>query len=88
MVVVDSGGLGGAPLQAKVCDPFAEPQLHVQLAILLGRLQSAEPWRFRYLAHEESVVWGLTERIVAGLAPKLKQALGEDQKPDPPAAGA
>lgn len=38
-------------------------------------LQSAEPWRFRYLAHEESVVWGLTERIVAGLAPKLKEAL-------------
>lgn len=38
-------------------------------------LQSAEPWRFRYLAHEESVVWGLTERIVAGLAAKLKQAL-------------
>jgi 8-oxo-dGTP pyrophosphatase MutT (NUDIX family) len=38
-------------------------------------LQSADPWRFRYLAHEESVVWGLTERIVAGLAPKLRQAL-------------
>ena len=38
-------------------------------------LQSGDPWRFRYLAHEESVVWGLTERIVAGLAPKLKQAL-------------
>jgi 8-oxo-dGTP pyrophosphatase MutT (NUDIX family) len=64
------------------------------LAIPLDRLlddsawlQSAEPWRFRYLAHEESVVWGLTERIVAGLAPKLKQALdeSEDQRPDPPA---
>lgn len=38
-------------------------------------LVSQEPWRFRYLAHEESVVWGLTERIVAGLAPKLKEAL-------------
>ncbi|MEA2655789.1 MAG: hypothetical protein QOI23_1154 [Chloroflexota bacterium] len=38
-------------------------------------LESADPWRFRYLAHEESVVWGLTERIVAGLAPKLRQAL-------------
>ena len=38
-------------------------------------LQSPDPWRFRYLAHEESVVWGLTERIVAGLAPKLKEAL-------------
>ena len=40
-------------------------------------LESADPWRFRYLAHEESVVWGLTERIVAGLAPKLRQALVE-----------
>ena len=38
-------------------------------------LTSAEPWRFRYLAHEESVVWGLTERIVAGLAPNLRKAL-------------
>jgi 8-oxo-dGTP pyrophosphatase MutT (NUDIX family) len=42
-------------------------------------LESADPWRFRYLAHEESVVWGLTERIVAGLAPQLRQALqGEE----------
>jgi 8-oxo-dGTP pyrophosphatase MutT (NUDIX family) len=49
-------------------------------------LQSDDPWRFRYLAHEESVVWGLTERIFAGLAPKLTEALAEDQKPDPPAA--
>jgi len=51
-------------------------------------LQSADPWRFRYLAHEESVVWGLTERIFAGLAPKLSDALArsEDQMPDPPAA--
>ncbi|HXC76698.1 MAG TPA: CoA pyrophosphatase [Candidatus Acidoferrum sp.] len=37
--------------------------------------ESADPWRYRYLAHEESVVWGLTERIVAGLAPNLRQAL-------------
>ena len=46
-------------------------------------LQSDDPWRFRYLAHEEGVVWGLTERIFAGLAPKLIEALAEDQKPDP-----
>jgi 8-oxo-dGTP pyrophosphatase MutT (NUDIX family) len=38
-------------------------------------LESPDPWRFRYLAHEENVVWGLTERIVAGLAPKLREAL-------------
>ena len=38
-------------------------------------LTSGSPWRFRYLAHEESVVWGLTERIVYGLAPRLREAL-------------
>ena len=88
------------PFVAHLPDPVPpfvhdEQELEGVLSIPLDRLlddsawlQSAEPWRFRYLAHEESVVWGLTERIVAGLAPKLKQALGEDQKPDPPAAGA
>jgi 8-oxo-dGTP pyrophosphatase MutT (NUDIX family) len=45
-------------------------------------LQSGDPWRFRYLAHEESVVWGLTERIVAGLAPKLRQALEPSPEPE------
>jgi IS5 family transposase len=64
--------------------PFVhEPsELEGLLRIPLERLlddsawvESADPWRFRYLAHEESVVWGLTERIVAGLAPKLRQAL-------------
>ena len=43
-------------------------------------LTSEEPWRFRYLAHEESVVWGLTERIVYGLAPKLRLALEGTQR--------
>ena len=38
-------------------------------------LQSQDSWHFRYLAHRESVVWGLTERIVYGLSPKLRQAL-------------
>jgi len=53
-------------------------------------LLTDDAWRFRYLAHEESVVWGLTERIFAGLAPKLSLALSESraegQRPDPPAA--
>ena len=49
-------------------------------------LESEEPWRFRYLAHEGSTVWGLTERIVFGLAPRLRQALAADQSSDPPAA--
>lgn len=56
-------------------------------------LTSGAPWRFRYLAHDPegpprnlgeasdfagiSVVWGLTERIVAGLAPRLREALSE-----------
>ena len=38
-------------------------------------LESDSPWRFRYLTHGESTVWGLTERIVYGLAPKLREAL-------------
>jgi 8-oxo-dGTP pyrophosphatase MutT (NUDIX family) len=69
-------------------------ELEGVLAIPLDRLlddsewrQSEDAWRFRYLAHEESVVWGLTERIVFGLAPKLRQALVEDQMSDRPAAG-
>jgi 8-oxo-dGTP pyrophosphatase MutT (NUDIX family) len=62
-----------------------EGVLQIPLATLLDDsawLESSDPWRFRYLAHEESVVWGLTERIVAGLAPKLRQALDP-----PPGAG-
>jgi 8-oxo-dGTP pyrophosphatase MutT (NUDIX family) len=77
------------PAEAFVYD---QGELVGVLAIPLDRLlddsawlQSEEPWRFRYLAHEESVVWGLTERIVYGLAPKLRQALAEDQNADQPA---
>jgi hypothetical protein len=85
------------PFVAHLPDPVPtfvhdERELDGVLAIPLERLlddsawlQSSEPWRFRYLAHEESVVWGLTERIVAGLAPRLKEALAEDQMTDPPA---
>jgi 8-oxo-dGTP pyrophosphatase MutT (NUDIX family) len=61
-------------------------ELEGVLAISLERLlddsawlTSEEPWRFRYLAHEESVVWGLTERIVYGLAPNLRLALETTQ---------
>jgi 8-oxo-dGTP pyrophosphatase MutT (NUDIX family) len=56
-------------------------ELEGVLAISLDRLLddsawlTSEEWRFRYLAHEESVVWGLTERIVYGLAPNLRLAL-------------
>jgi 8-oxo-dGTP pyrophosphatase MutT (NUDIX family) len=85
------------PFVAHLADPVLpfvhdEDELDGVLAIPLERLlddsawlESADPWRFRYLAHEESVVWGLTERIVAGLAPKLRQALGEDQMQGQPA---
>jgi len=74
--------------------PFVhdERELDGVLAIPLDRLlddsawlESDDPWRFRYLAHEESVVWGLTERIVAGLAPRLREALAEGRIEDPPA---
>ena len=75
------------PFVAHLPDPVPafvhdEHELEGVLEIPLDRLlddgawlTSGEPWRFRYLAHEESVVWGLTERIVAGLAPNLRQAL-------------
>jgi len=77
------------PFVAHLPDPVAafvhdsselEGVLEIPLERLLDDsawLESPDPWRFRYLAHEEGVVWGLTERIVAGLAPKLKQALAE-----------
>jgi len=72
-----------AHLPGPVPDFVHEPtELEGVLRIPLERLlddsawlESADPWRFRYLAHEESVVWGLTERIVAGLAPMLRGAL-------------
>jgi 8-oxo-dGTP pyrophosphatase MutT (NUDIX family) len=85
------------PFVAYLADPVLpfvhdEHELDGVLAIPLDRLlddsawlESDDPWRFRYLAHEESVVWGLTERIVAGLAPKLRQALGADRSEHPPA---
>jgi 8-oxo-dGTP pyrophosphatase MutT (NUDIX family) len=75
------------PVGAFVHEPSElEGVLQIPLERLLDDsawLESADPWRFRYLAHEESVVWGLTERIVAGLAPKLRQSLD----PQPEAGG-
>jgi len=88
------------PFVAHLPDPILpfvhdERELDGVLAIPLDRLlddsawlESADPWRFRYLAHEESVVWGLTERIVAGLAPPFKEPLAGDQNQDPPAGAA
>jgi len=87
-----------APFVAHLPDPVPEfvhdeRELEGVLSIPLTRLldetawlESAAPWRFRYMAHEESVVWGLTERIVAGLAPRLKAALASSQSPDRPAS--
>jgi 8-oxo-dGTP pyrophosphatase MutT (NUDIX family) len=78
------------PVPGFVHDPR---ELEGVLAIPLDRLLddaawavSEDSWRLRYLAHEESVVWGLTERIFAGLAPKLKEALAgalPGAKPEP-----
>lgn len=77
------------PVPEFVHDPG---ELEGVLAIPLDRLlddsawlESSGPWRFRYLAHEESMVWGLTERIFAGLAPGLRAALDEDRRMDRPA---
>ena len=76
------------PFIAHLPDPVSpfvhdESELEGVLSIPLDRLldesawaTSATSWQFRYLAHEKSVVWGLTERLLAGLAPKLKSALG------------
>ncbi len=71
------------PVESFVHD---ERELVGVLAIPLERLlddaawmEGSEPWRFRYLEHEESVVWGLTERIVYGLAPNLRQALAQER---------
>ena len=81
------------PFVAHIPEPIPEfvydhEELDGVLAIPLDRLlddgawgESAAPWRFRYLAHEESVVWGLTERMVAGLATKLKMALASSSGP-------
>ena len=72
------------PVEAFVHDAG---ELEGVLAISLDRLlddsawRVSEEWRFRYLAHEESVVWGLTERIVFGLAPNLRLALEGAQRP-------
>ena len=83
------------PFVAYLPDPVErfvhdERELIGVLAIPLDRLlddsewqESNEPWRFRYLAHEESVVWGLTERIVYGLAPRIRQALQRDERGSP-----
>jgi len=67
---------------------YDDSELEGVLAIPLDRLlddrawsESTSPWRFRYLAHEESVVWGLTERMVAGLTPRLRAALAADSEP-------
>jgi 8-oxo-dGTP pyrophosphatase MutT (NUDIX family) len=74
-----------APVPAFVHDRrVLEGVLEIPLDRLLDDsawLQSGEPWRFRYLEHDESVVWGLTERIVFGLTPRLRQALAEADPP-------
>lgn len=78
------------PVESFVHDPS---ELDGVLAIPLDRLlddgawqETDDTWRFRYLAHEESVVWGLTERIVSSLAPRLRRGLAGGRTPDPPAA--
>ncbi len=52
--------------------------LEVPLTQLLAAeswLDGGAPWLGRYLPVEDTRIWGLTERILAGLLPKLKEAL-------------
>lgn len=77
------------PFLAYLPDPVGsfvhdERELVGVLAIPLDRLLddsawllSSGPWQFRYLEHEQSTVWGLTERIVYSIAPRLREALRE-----------
>src|SRR2546427_6364378 len=86
------------PFVAHLPDPVEsfvhdERELEGVLAIPLDRLlddsewlESETPWRFRYPAHQESVVWGLARRLGYGLAPRLRQALASGQRSDQPAA--
>jgi 8-oxo-dGTP pyrophosphatase MutT (NUDIX family) len=49
-----------------------------------GAWQESEgPWQFRFLAYEGATVWGLTERIVYGLAPRLREGLQGDERGSP-----
>lgn len=68
-----------APVPAFVHDAHElEGVIQIPLDRLLDDsawLVSGSPRQFRYLTHEESVVWGLTERILAGLTPRLRAAL-------------
>src|SRR5438105_12271200 len=55
-----------------------EGVLEIPLARLLREeewLDATEPWRGRYFAWEQSMVWGLTARILADLLPRLRAAL-------------
>jgi 8-oxo-dGTP pyrophosphatase MutT (NUDIX family) len=76
------------PFMAHLPDPV-EPFVHDSrelegvLEIPLDKLLddsawevAADPWRFRYLPWDGSVVWGLTERLLAGLLPRIRRALG------------
>src|SRR5919204_4392265 len=57
-----------------------EGVLEIPLARLLREeewLEATEPWRGRYFPWEESMVWGLTARILADLLPRFNDALAE-----------
>ena len=55
-----------------------EGVLEIPLARLLREeewLEATEPWRGRYFPWEQSMVWGLTARILADLLPRFRAAL-------------
>lgn len=51
-------------------------------------LAAAESWMGRYFLWDGVPVWGLTERLLADLLPKLRAALDGDRNPGPPAGPA
>ena len=54
-----------------------EGVLEIPLARLLREeewLEATEPWRGRYFPWEQSMVWGLTARILADLLPRFRSA--------------
>jgi 8-oxo-dGTP pyrophosphatase MutT (NUDIX family) len=75
------------PFVAWLPDPepilFHDPRelegvLEIPLARLLREeewLEATEPWRGRYFPWEQSMVWGLTARILADLLPRFRAAL-------------
>ncbi|HEX6489556.1 MAG TPA: CoA pyrophosphatase [Candidatus Dormibacteraeota bacterium] len=66
-----------------------EGVLEIPLLRLLDEAEwkpATEAWMGRYFMWDGVPVWGLTERLLADLLPKIRTALDAGRTPDPPAA--